>query len=61
MMYNVCFDFIFHSNSKFSKELRCMTAPSVPSTPTPPQMDRASANSIQFSWSKPESKGGNLG
>lgn len=38
-----------------------MTAPSVPSTPTPPQMVRASVNSIQFSWSKPESKGGNLG
>lgn len=46
--------------SKFSKELRCVTAPSVPSTPTPPQMIRASVNSIQFSWSKPESKGAEI-
>ena len=35
-----------------------MSCAGVPSTPTPPKLDKAGVNSIHLSWSKPESKGG---
>lgn len=46
--------------SKFSKELKCVSCAGAPSTPSPPNLDKAGVNSINLSWSKPESKGAEI-
>ncbi|XP_022798251.1 fibronectin type-III domain-containing protein 3A-like [Stylophora pistillata] len=46
--------------SKFSKDLKCVTIAGAPSVPAPPKLDKAGVNSLNLSWSKPESKGAEI-